>query len=128
MLVPAFLYVILSIPSDKTCTAQLDQLLSLYREYALPLPPPDAPLVRFVYGPYPCFTKDGDLSEMDGLPGVGFALSNSTVLVGASEHSSLHLMTVIKPDLTSLGQDIRLRDLHFAIQCHARGWEQLARA
>jgi hypothetical protein len=32
------------------------------------------------------------------------------------------LMTVIKHDLTTFSKDIRLGNLHFAIQCHERGW------
>jgi hypothetical protein len=97
--------------SDDVCSARLDNLLVLYREYGLPLPPPDAPLVRKTgdgwayldFGPVP---ED----EEAQLKKAGWAIA------------------IVRPDPVALGNEVRYGRLDFAIQCHERGWHALARA
>jgi hypothetical protein len=111
----------------------LEALALAYREHGLPLPPPDAPLVLYSSG------------EKDEEPTLAFLLRPPTreappeFLNGLSTLKPRYELeiTPLKPGALSakaaaalvsrarLDQDDALT---LAVQCHARGWEELARA
>jgi hypothetical protein len=100
--------------SDDACSARLDQLLAVYREYGLPVSPPDAALVRkATSGIYSkVYLEICSWSEEDA------AQFNRDDCSGV----------VVKPDPAALGSDLIPGELGFALQCHERGWHALARA
>src|SRR5579871_5930127 len=98
--------------SDDACSARLDQLLAIYREYGLPLPPPDASLVRNTSPQY---------------DSIGIRVISPEDVDHAARQGIT--ITTVKPDPVSLGKAVlQYGDLDFAIKCHARGWKPLARA
>jgi hypothetical protein len=96
--------------SDDVCSARLDKLLVLYREYGLPISAPDAPLVRRAGDgwAYLDFPVSGD--EETQLKKAGWSV------------------TIVRPDPVALGNGVQYGRLDFAIRCHERGWHALARA
>jgi hypothetical protein len=101
---------LLALASDDVCSARLDNLLSLYHEYELPVPPPDAQLVwmstpRGKYLEITRRTKEDE--KLDQFRGF--------------------VVKVVKPEPASL-TDTDLVDLDFVLHCHARGWKSLSRA
>jgi hypothetical protein len=97
--------------SDDACSARLDHLLTLHREYGLPVPPPDASLVRCAYGDR-AYLVIGPWSE---------------VARAHPKQQGWSLM-VVKPDPVALGNQVDYGRLDLAIKCHERGWRELARA
>jgi hypothetical protein len=63
--------------SDEVCTAKLDRLLALSHEYGVPLPPPDATLVRYVPRPQVVF-REGRLVTERGEPALAFSRDGRT--------------------------------------------------
>jgi hypothetical protein len=116
--------------SDEVCSARLDRLLAAYREYGLPLPPPDAKLVQFVSRSGQVGYDAGRASK-DVPPGqtcIGFSLDGRTVLGNFNEPGEVYSIEPAKTDPTTFDKSVNLADLQIAIQCHARGWRKLARA
>lgn len=100
--------------SDDACSARLDRLVALYRAYGLPLPPPDAPLVRNTWG---------------GTPPSAYLSIDVWPRPDRAELEKLGwYATTVKPDPVALGKDVSYGRLDFAVQCHERGWRPLARA
>ena len=100
--------------SDDACSARLDRLLVLYRDYGLPLPPPDAPLLRNTWG---------------GTPPSAYLSIDVWPRPDRAELEKLGwYATIVKPDPVALGKDVSYGRLDFAIACHERGWRALARA
>jgi hypothetical protein len=96
--------------SDDVCSARLDKLLVLYREYGLPISAPDAPLVR----------RAGD----------GWGYLDFGPVSGVEEAQLKKAgwsVTVVRPDPVALGNEVQYGRLDFAIRCHERGWHALAR-
>src|SRR5688572_30232061 len=93
------------VASDDACSARLDQLLTLYRGYELPFPPPDAKLVRLDV-PRGKYLELRQWTQKDEAGG-RFPGSN---------------MVVVKPEPASLA-GTNVAELDFAIHCHARGWK-----
>jgi hypothetical protein len=98
--------------SDDACSARLDHLLSVYREYGLPLPPPDAPLLRMRHTAGASHLDFGPISKEDETRSKKWGWS----------------ATIVKPDPVALGHEVQYDRLDFAIKCHERGWHALARA
>jgi len=119
--------------SDDFCFAYLDRLLIAYREYGLPLPPPEAKLMRYECKPrlnaIPLGGAGwrGDKQQLlPGRTGTAF-LIDGTITNRWGEIETVASVTPVKPDLTSISE----KDLdwsHFAIQLYDRGWKQLALA
>lgn len=102
---------LVALVSDDICSARLDQLLAVYRECGLSLPPPGASLVVAPVGP-------GGPDERF------FRLEIRPLAAGPAWHERA---TPVKPDPVALtGYDYG--DLRFAVQCHERGWKSMARA
>ncbi|HEY1859778.1 MAG TPA: hypothetical protein VGG61_05470, partial [Gemmataceae bacterium] len=111
----------------------LDEYLNQYRDLGLPLPPNDAPLVRYESG-------GGGLinGEVDPIRySLGFLLEPGTkkkrakLLWGVSElqhHYDTH-PKVIEPDPEAVKriEEPANECLLIAIQCHSRGWDKLAK-
>jgi hypothetical protein len=99
--------------SDDACSARLDHLLTVYREYGLPVPPPDAVLVR-------------------GQDERGADAHLVIRTWSGAEQARLRdlgwFFTVVKPDPVALGIGVEYGQLDFALACHERGWRALARA
>lgn len=127
------------VPESNPAAAQsvLDALLASYREEGLPLPPPDAPLVRLQSGttyaeggPEPIYTL-GFL--------IGSTLSGEQVLLVGTEPRHLPKGSVFEtmPPAASSAANVERfsgspfetqSSLALAIQCQARGWNDLAAA
>jgi hypothetical protein len=117
-LLPALALVALA--SDDVCSARLDQLLAVYREYGLPLPPPDASLVLAP-------TTDGFAPAGSEFRFFRLELRTFTPEEAARTDSRGDRATTVKPDPVALFHDnYASADFHFAIQCHERGWKPLA--
>jgi hypothetical protein len=118
---------------------RLDYLMQLYREYDLPFPPNEAKLVRYESGggrlvnekPQPLTYTLGFLLEEGGKE------TPTVILLGTSDvHFHRHPeFTVFDPtgasskNVDALLQDASLdqfKGLPTAIQCKARGWDELA--
>ncbi len=99
---------LLALASDDVCCARLDSLLTTYREYGLPSPPPDAQLV-WLNVPRGKYLELAQRTKED------------------EERDKFHGFTVkvVKPEPASLA-DTGLVDLDFVIHCHARGWKSLS--
>jgi hypothetical protein len=109
-----------------------DQLLADYRAYGLPLPPEDAKLVRFVSG-------GGGIVNDKLMPPtyfLGFLIEPGKLLVGTQEYR-LGPGEIVEPK-PELVKNIEPRwwgpatfgmndGLAIALQCKARGWNDLAR-
>lgn len=113
--------------SDDYCTAHLDRLLSWHREYGLPLPPPEAQLVQYVSEPT-ILWRDGKRVVEPGEPGLGFSLDGRTVLGIWNQPEEVASVVGVKPDPTTIGNDVTFGWISFAVACHERGWGPLARA
>jgi hypothetical protein len=113
-LLPAVALVMIA--SDDAVSARLDHLLAIHRSYELPLPSPDAVLVRFTYSP-------GGNQRTTAL-----AFCEPSELERLTGNSWCQSVTVVKPDPVTLGTEVDFGDLQFALQCHERGWRALARA
>jgi hypothetical protein len=115
----------------------LEQLLEDYKSYGLPLPPKDAPLVRF--------TSDGGRANGGRLPEIyslGFLVKADTkwetakILMGprpsvwgSKGHTILDDPAKAKPqEIEAWAEDAREAWLLLAIQCKSRGWDALAQA
>jgi hypothetical protein len=129
---------------EKFTTSRMDELLELYRDFGLPLPPADAPLVKTPTG----WSHQLDSGKHDPIFTLGFLLkaaegdAPAEVLVGPLRFKkelsrSDGQPTPVKPDEVdiaqlSFGQRISTfpldTTLATAIQCHARGYEKLAEA
>jgi hypothetical protein len=116
-----------ALSSDEYCTAYLDKQLAWYREYGLPLPPPQAALVWYVTKPTTAVIK-GKLVVEPGSPGLGFSLDGRSVLYGASRSEPVPSITFIKPDPSLVREGIYIHWLRFAVACHERGWKPMALA
>jgi hypothetical protein len=108
----------------------LDQLLIDYRALGLPLPPKDAPLVRYEAG-------GGGLVNGKVQPtvyGLGFMLKQGndsgswTVLDGIIERQMgwNEKAQEVKPEPDAVKDLVHRKGWGLAIQCHARGWRKLA--
>ena len=95
--------------SDDACSARLDGLLSVHREYGLPVPSPGASLVRIA-------SDSGQACLLIRL------LSEEEVAL----FNKWGTPAVVKPDPFALGSEVEYGDLTFAIKCHERGWRTLA--
>jgi hypothetical protein len=104
----------LPLASDEFCSAYLDRMLALHHEYGLPLPPPNASLVRYV--------------AESGRAGLLFSLDGKQALGRSNEPTSVASLTIVKPDPTTLGNELIPDEIYFAIACQDRGWTELARA
>jgi hypothetical protein len=111
---------------------QLDQLLEAYKAYGLPLPPKDAPLVRYEVvieesenGKKPpprhylaflikAESKDGEPELLSGL----WRWSGDMYTKREVVEPTRALLRIVNPNLDG--------DLLLAIQCHSRGWHELA--
>ncbi|MCE9561931.1 MAG: hypothetical protein K8U57_07740 [Planctomycetes bacterium] len=113
--------------SDDYCSAYLDHLLIAYREYGLPLPPPEAKLVRYVSKPM-VVRRDGKQVAEPGSPDVAFSLDGRTVLDRWNHSDAVASVTPVKPDLSAIGSDVDIGWIGFAIACQDRGWKPLALA
>jgi len=127
--------------APRRALSEMDQLLADYRSYGLPLPPHDACLVRFPHEQRP---RDDD-SPKDYLLGFRLASSGereqSPVLVGSvykvPHDWELPAIIVVNPlteDLSLVGAELDAASnmelnagLATAVQCHARGWNDLSR-
>jgi hypothetical protein len=109
----------------------LEQLLEDYRAYELPLPPKDAPLVRFVYG----IAYGEDEKE---IPHYNFGFlfkpagkgTDAVVLDGPRLRRPWSNYEVIVVDMRKISVDEIAKSsnsLILAIQCKARGWDSLAK-
>src|SRR5262249_49286830 len=96
--------------SDDACSARLDHLLTVYREFGLPLPPAGASLVQKTNADREAYLDICVVSEKDWLKDGG-----TRVPIG-------------KPDPVALRKDASFGGLAAAIQYHERGWRSLARA
>jgi hypothetical protein len=113
---------LVALVSDDACSARLEQLLAVYREYGLPLPPPDASLMAVPVGT--AFWPDGQRADIRVRP---LGIRPLTPELAARTNDFGERVAALKPDPVALaGYDYG--DLWFAIQCHERGWEPLARA
>jgi hypothetical protein len=115
--------------SDKICTKHLDRLLALHQEYGLPLPPPEAKLVRFraFQGQVGYDAERATRFVNPNRPNLGFSLDGRTVLGNFNEPGQVDEISPAKPEAASLGEDAR-PDLLPAIQFHGRGWKTLSHA
>jgi hypothetical protein len=121
----------LSGAADPEAVKRLDELLKAYKTYELPMPPVDAPLVRFPAG-WRTVQEDGSEHEHHSL---GFLLKPTkadgptrvfTGTDGARELGEKERATVLQPTADAL-RDINANiDVTLAMQCHARGWTALA--
>jgi hypothetical protein len=94
--------------SDDVCSARLDHLLAIYRDYGLPFPPPDAKLLRFEV-PRGKYLELRRWTKAD------------------EERHKFHGTSarVVNPDPAALS-GTEFADLELAVHCHARGWKPLA--
>jgi len=113
----------------------LEQLLEDYKAYGLPLPPKDAPLVRFV--PSYAIGEDGKETPNHDL---GFLVKPATkdtgpvVLWGAWQSSPTRFKDVIVVDIQKPNQEIGVwaregwaeDKVVLAVQCKERVWDSLA--
>jgi hypothetical protein len=120
----------------------LDELLARYRDYALPLPPDDAKLVRFLYGS----STEPYTGVSTPLYALGFWLNHDArqetpeILVGPimrarARDGENNIPEILNPDLVSMDgvemkwihkdRDLWNPDLAVMIQCHARGYKKL---
>lgn len=110
----------------------INQLLEVYRRFGLPLPPAEAPLVRVQVAGGGLVNGKAQppehalaflvKSESDGTP--------VTVLLGTREQSPSYstAATVMNPEKAALDSDDHWgTDLFLALQCKARGWDELAK-
>lgn len=117
----------------------LDQLLIDYRAFGLPLPPDDAPLVRFqLFAGQTSWIQAGDEDQVDVRTpptyGYGFLLSpakearDGTILHGLNvwQRSRKEIGPAVDPTrldrLLADGNTSSATALALAIQMHARGW------
>lgn len=127
-------------PLTAAMIAQLDDLVIVYRNFGLPFPPTDAPLVRFNVG-------EGSRGEGPMVPiySMGFRLKprpedrESPVLIGtqvSTESWRRDRLVEVEP-LPEFAEDQIIRSgtpfesnaaIATAIQCAARGWPALADA
>jgi hypothetical protein len=114
----------------------LEQLLQDYKSYGLPLPPKDAPLVRFRSG------GGGTSNGVEQPPrySLGFLLKEGTkeeppdILRGTFRYQPawnppivlLDPVTATVPEIDGWAKDAGHDLLPLAIQCKARGWDSLA--
>jgi hypothetical protein len=123
--------------------ATLQKLLTAYREWGLPLPPPDAPLVLFETG---TTRQDGFFAKREKLYALAFRLKPAVdkygplLLVGTREckpeYPGLEVK-VVEPD-SKLAERSEPRYFYpvfeinaavaTAVQCESRGWHELAEA
>ncbi len=107
----------------------LEQLLIDYRAFGLPLPPKDAPLVR--YEAYGMGLANGKVKQVYGL---GFMLKQRndsgswTVLDGTCERPMgwNQKAQEVKPEPDAVKDLVYRKGWGLAIQCHAHGWRKLA--
>src|SRR5438067_5162074 len=116
--------------SDPVCTARLDRLLALHREYGLPLPPPEAQLVQFSLEPGERFPSPAGRSVCvyPDERFLGFSLDGRTVLDSFGGRIEVDSIAAAKPDPMMLGTYSMYDALVFALQYHSRGWTFLSRA
>ncbi len=123
---------------DGVPKGRVDGLLAAYRTYGLPLPPADAPLVRYVP---PYARKAGPLADGKAQPTpyeVGFLLQPARGSTPARLLRGLEEVTLSSTDVKveatrptpelTLGAEFIGWDsgFAFAMQCWARGWKTLA--
>jgi hypothetical protein len=127
----------------RSAESDLDTLVTAYRSYGLPFPPSDAPLVRFVYGHRILGRgKEEPIHQLAFLLEPGTADKTPLLLVGTEEYrpKDKHLrVSVIEPQhvkrgdmgrdwLGTAGATFEVNaDVATAIQCQARGWNELAK-
>jgi hypothetical protein len=128
--------------TDDRPDASIDELLSLYCAYKLPLPPDSAKLVRCESG-WRSVDKLGNETSLDYL---GFLLKPATsdhpavLLVGTRTftlQSPKSKITPVEPN-PAFAKDPKIKEkqdmfglnsnLALALQCKSRGWDDLARA
>jgi hypothetical protein len=117
-------------PPVKPSKELLDALLKAYTTYELPLPPADALLVRFPIG-VRTIQKDGSEHEIHTL---GFVLKRANEGEPAKvfwqagyvrELGRREKAQTVDPKPTSLAE-IDRTSIELAVQCHSRGWSELA--
>lgn len=115
----------------QTPKQELDQLLGAYKAYGLPLPPADAPLVRYLA--YKEYTDMG--VRHPARYWLAFQVKSETkgekfdLLIGLSRWpaSVFDELMIVEPKPAVLERvDPTWDDLILAIQFHARGWRELA--
>lgn len=124
-------------PSDKK--ALLDRLLAAYLKYELPLPPKDAPMAKYQVA----WTtnekgKEGSLIALGFLTREAGPKSHAEMLIGTSQHLAWDKAqpSKVKPEIgvqkgiviAGRGQFQTNSCLATALQCHERGWTELAMA
>ena len=111
----------------------LPDLLVLYKDLGLPLPPNDAPLVRYEVPGASSRNGGPFIRNKDGL---GFLLKPSakseppTLLIGdyTKQLDPIYKpkWSIVQPTLKEVDETDSDGGLLFAIQCQARGWDELA--
>jgi hypothetical protein len=121
----------------------LDELLATYRKFGLPLPPAEAKLVHFEHGRGSGWSSEvgfyiSTSTSLGFLLKPGAGKQSSVVLVGTEEHGAWQGIKAVEPDpklalvveLVPWGVSVfgMNTGLATAMQCKARGWDDLAQA
>jgi hypothetical protein len=111
------------VATDDPPTASLDELLKLYQELKLPLPPKNAKLVRYESGLQPSRYILAILIEPAGEQKEASLLSG---ILEIKNWKTVQWRTVEPTGAATLGTPAFQPDILLAIQCRALGWNELA--
>ena len=126
-----------SIGSTAEAPPSLDELLKEYRKHELPLPPPEAKLVRYQSFDSGISVTNGKLQPRTKKYSLAFLIKPGTkkepplLLDGTRQvrpYRDPHIREVAPEPASAKDVSVGGEDgLALAIQCHARGWDKLAR-